>query len=320
MKIFFIVAAGLFILFPVVSQTSSDAKGDKTELSARQQNMFKPQPFSLNLTILEATMSGRDLARAGLSQFDKDVVREIPVIPVFLPSITAEYNIVKPVQNTKLVFNAKALATITVMQAGTAGFVSLMLPPWISLTAGVHIATAWNYGTMFTFLSVYDPSEQDYDSCTSCTEFEYGAKAEIKFTIPYGMYLFQAGYSSEYIGFTGAENGEVWTCGMNSNCVNGFRYNASFLAGRRLNNLLFKMIGLNASVSGWYSDSYFDDVYKQYDPDFVTVSFSPMIQMQLRKNQSLIIMAVVDRERNFEDNDCGTSTLLQNCTGGGMEI
>ena len=103
-----------------------------------------------------------------------------------------------------------------------------------------------------------------------------------------------------YSGYTGADDGEVWKAGS-ENLVNGFKYKCG---GTLIYMLPFKRVNMamvSANVSGFKHAYDFDSVYKDYNPGFKTVSITPMASVKISENWNGMLMAVVSRDRVFEN-------------------
>jgi hypothetical protein len=275
------------------------------------------KPFGISLSVSVITLSGEDLTRAGYDFFDKDNLKNVPVIPIFIPALSACYKNYLPLGKLPAAIRYSADYTISPLSMGINSSVSLSFLSCVSVTVGGILQSSWNYGSELTLISTYDSQKEKYVSRTSLSELEYGINGSVNVIIPIGMYLSTLNYYSEYTGFTGTDNGQPWNCGMSFNNVNGWKYRATAMFGRRFTGKTLKMISISGSAGGWYSDSYFDDEYKDYDPTFVTFSIAPLVQLQLSDQQSLTISAVIDREREFDSDDYDSDDMiLQNCTGG----
>lgn len=281
------IAALLFILFCVLHIS------------------FAEPQFKLSLNVIGYTLSGGDLTKSGYVWADKDYLEYVPIIPIGLPVLSADFQ-KKQNRGEKpalISTNYKLSTSLSPVGVTASGETSISFTPLLTFTAMGGIQTAWNYGSSVQMLGLYNPAEKDYDGLTSFSEFSYTFGGEAKLLIPFNMNMIQLSYNSSYFGFTGADDKEVWKCAQMNNCVNGWKYKASCMLARRFNYDKLKMLAIITSADGWYSDSYFDDIYKPYNPDFVQWSITPMVQMQLTKTQSLMINGVITRGRSFEDND-----------------
>ena len=281
----------------------------------------KPQ-FSMSLDIIGLTMSGDDLAKEGYSWADKERLEQVPLIPLALPAFTLCYGQPAPHNSHEAEDEKKEpefqllsteffiSSTISLLDARANCEFSIYLTPLLQLTASSGIHSAWNYSSSNPSLGVYNPAKAEYDKLTSFSEFAYNfaGKATVTIPLPQAIIL-QGSYEHKYVAFTGADDKEPWKCGE-SGGVNGWKYQASVMIGKMFECPKLKMIGLIGSAEAWYSDSYFDERYKDYNPDFIEFSIVPMVQFELTKKQSLMAQAVISRDRKFENDDCDNDQQL----------
>ena len=275
----------------------------------------KPQ-FSMSLDVIGLTISGDDLAKEGYSWADKDWLEQVPLIPLAMPALTLCYGQPAPHNNHEAenaekepefqLFSTEFFitSTISLLDARANCEVSIYLTPMLQLTASSGIHSAWNYSSSNPSLGLYNPAEAEYDKLTSFSEFAYNFAEKATVTIPLPQaFILQGSYEHEYVAFTGADDKELWKCGESTG-VNGWKYQTSVMIGKMFDCPKLKMLGLVGSAEAWYSDSYFDKRYKDYNPDFVEFSIIPMAQFELTKKQSLMVQALVSRDRKFENDDC----------------
>lgn len=170
------------------------------------------------------------------------------------------------------------------------------------------LASGWNYGETSTFMGVYNPGKKDYRQDIFLTQFSYGVNYKAKLTIPVMAFLpkskwtkilLSASGSLDYAAYTGASDGEAWLAGSEVR-ANGYKMQ---YGGSLMYILPFKhwnMAMLSANVGGFLRDSYFDEVYADYDPDFKTISITPMAMFKLNEKWTGTFVAVISRDREYE--------------------
>ena len=186
---------------------------------------------------------------------------------------------------------------------------SLELIHLLELGVQVNTGTALNYGETATFMGVYDPEKRDYRQDIVFTQYAYGFKYNATLTIPMLAFLPKSKWTKiilkgtaeyAYSGYTGADDGEVWKAGS-ENLVNGFKYKCG---GTLIYMLPFKRVNMamvSANVSGFKHAYDFDSIYKDYNPGFKAVSITPMASVKISENWNGMLMAVVSRDRVFEN-------------------
>ena len=193
---------------------------------------------------------------------------------------------------------------------------------WLhTLELGIQpiLGTAINYGETATFMGVYDPEKRDYDQDIFFTEFVYGVNFKAGLTFPLLMvFLPKSDWTKiilkgtaeyTYSGYTGAEDKQVWKAG-GQDMVNGFRYK---YGGTLIYMLPFERVPMfmfAATVSAFKHAYDFDDTYKDYNPGFKTVSLTPMASVKISEKWNGMLMAVVSRDRVFENRRYPTTEEL----------
>lgn len=171
-----------------------------------------------------------------------------------------------------------------------------------------NLTSGWNYGETSTFMGVYNPEKKDYRQDMFFTHFSYGINYRAKLTIPVMAFLpkskwtkilLSASGSLDYAAYTGANDGEAWLAGSEVR-ANGYKMQ---YGGSLIYILPFKhwnMVMVSANVNGFLHDYYFDDVYADYDPDFKTLSITPMAIFKLSEKWTGTFIAVISRDREYE--------------------
>lgn len=283
-------------------------------------NLISEPQFDLSLNVLGMMLTGESIAKMGYSWSDKWYLKNVPLIPLAMPAIAARVHKKsnREQQNKELLSTNYAwTSSLNFLGIESGVEYSVFITPLLELKSFAGMKTAWNYGSSQKGLAVYDPLEKKYVKKTSLSELSYMFGEDIAVTapLPKGNIL-KGGFNTAYVGFTGAEDKEVWKCGMESNFVNGWKYTATLMLAHMYNNPSHAMVGIIGSASGWYTENYFDDVYKPYNPDFVTFAVTPMAQWVIGKKQNIMINAVISRDRKFKNSDYDSSEeLLQEYDG-----
>ncbi len=169
------------------------------------------------------------------------------------------------------------------------------------------LGSSINYGDYATFMGVFDPEKRDYNPDMFMTEFTYAVKYKASLTIPLLVFLPKSNWtkfilkpnaSLTYSAYTGAEDGEVWKAGSD-NMVNGFKYSYGGVLIYLLPFERVPMAMVSVNASGFKHDYDFDKIYADYDPGFVTVSVTPMLNINLGKLWSSMVMASFSRDRKY---------------------
>ena len=275
--------------------------------------LFAEVQFDLSLDVIGMMFTGESISKMGYSWSDKYYLKNVPLIPIAMPSLTAnvhkKYN---PEDMRKLISTSYSwISSLNALGVETGAEYAVSITPLLKLKTFAGVKSAWNYGSSQKGLAVYDYVEKEYVRKTSLSQlaYQFGGEAGVMMPIPKGN-MIQGSYSSTYVGFTGAEDKEVWKCGMDSDSVNGWKYRAALMFAHMYKGPNLSMIGITGSATGWYSENDFDDVYEPYKPNFVTFSISPMIQWKFKNKQNLMVSAVISRDRKFENEDYDSSEEL----------
>ena len=284
-------------------------------LSARKEGF---EPF-LNLGFFAMSVNGEQLAQN--SDYDRyssnQVLMQIPLFIVPVPFLTGgcKHTLSKGIVS----FRNSADMSLSFAGIGASYTSSVSITPLFSVFAKASIGTAWNYGTWVDLIGIYNPAESEYDPLTSFSEFFYGMAFGARAMAPLPKHnIIQLSFNTDYIAFSGADDGEPWVCGTERDCVNGWRYEASAMLAHTFDGPKLKMVGLSSSISGRYSEDDFDKVYQPYNPAFKTYSIGAMSQFTLTEKQSLLLMLNASRKRKFErdtDEYEAEETLMQKYVG-----
>ena len=227
------------------------------------------------------------------------VLRQFPLILVPVPFFNGgcKYSASKGIFS----FKNTADASLSLAGIGTSFTSSVSITPLFSLFARAHVETAWNYGSAYTLIGLYNPEEATYESVTPFAEFSYGMAFGANVLVPITKTnIIKLSYCTDYIAFSAAEDGEPWLCGTEGNCVNGWRYDASALYAHTFEGPKLKMVGISASLCGIYDEDDFAEIYKPYNPGFKTYSVSAVSQFSIIEKQSLVVILKASRNRKFE--------------------
>ena len=246
------------------------------------------EPF-LNLGFFGMSVNGEQLAQN--SDYDwyssNQVLRQIPLFIVPVPFLTGgcKHTLSKGIVS----FRNSADMSLSFAGIGASYTSSVSITPLFSVFAKASIGTAWNYGTWVDLIGIYNPAESEYDPLTSFSEFFYGMAFGARAMAPLPKHnIIQLSFNTDYIAFSGADDGEPWVCGTERDCVNGWRYEASAMLAHTFDGPKLKMVGLSSSISGRYSADDFDKVYQPYNPAFKTYSIGAMSQFTLTEKQTLL--------------------------------
>jgi hypothetical protein len=284
-----------------------------TENAAASKSPF----FDIGFDITGAFETERS---AGVNWSNNDIVRDVPFIPEAFPAFSVRISYPNPYTFKPTIhdiFYCGYFCGSSVSPVGITAYATgtVNITPLLTIAAGGQLGTAWNYGSLYTAIGVYDVSENKYRNLSAFGSLFCDFTVSAVLVIPLGPVIAEFIYVPEFVYLTGAGNGEAWKFSTQSECVNGWRY----LYGGMIAYQFPKktgMAGIQFIAQGWYLSNYFDEIFQPYDPDFVTFSIIPSFQIQITKKQGLQITVPVSRVRRFENENYTTNEiLLQNCVG-----
>jgi len=314
-----IISCILFVCISIVACVAEEESPETKEAADIKDTAASKSPFvDTGVDVIGIFETERS---AGVHWGDTSGIRDIPFIPVVFPAFSIKISYPNPCTFKPTIHNifycgyscglSVSTVGITVCTTGTVN-----ITPLFTIAACGQLGTAWNYGSLYTALGVYDVSENKYRNFPAFGSLFCDFTASAVLVIPLRPVIVEFIYAPEFVYLSGAGNGEVWKFSTQSECVNGWRYVYGGMIAYQFPKKA-GMAGIQFIAQGWYSSDYFDEVYQPYDPDFVTFSIIPSFEIQIAKKQGLQITVPVSRVRRFENEDyTANEILLQNCVGG----
>ena len=183
--------------------------------------------------------------------------------------------------------------------------------PFLTLSAGGDFGTGWGFDLGFLaldFIGRYDGEKREYEYFSPFTHWIYDGWAQVGLKYDVGSlftkgkqhFIFGASYRALYSGMTGVENGEIWMHQGSSLKTNGFSYEATANLTYQIPHTFFKSAGLNAKASGYYSESFFDEAYRECDPTFTDLTFTFTASASIGYKNTFMLMLPVSSKRDFD--------------------
>lgn len=238
---------------------------------------------------------------------NSETLHDWPFFAIAAPAVSSTYKLEKNF-GKKLGIKSDGAASLTPMNLGISASASVSLFHLLELGIKGTASSAWNYGKTSTFMGVYNPDKRNFDQDIFFTEGSFGVTYKANLTIPLLAFLpkskwtkiiLKGGANFENSFYTGAKDGEPWKAGADIR-INGFR---SEFSGTLIYMLPFKHVNmamLTVKASGFIHEGDFDEIYKDYDPDFKTWSITPRVMFKINDKWSGIAMAPIARERKFD--------------------
>lgn len=237
---------------------------------------------------------------------NSETLHNWPFFAVAAPAVSSSYKVEKDFGKA-FTLKGDGAASLTPMNMGISSGIGVSLFHLLELGIRGSATSAWNYGKTSTFMGVYDPGEKNFSQDLFLTEGSFSVMYRASVTIPLLAFLpkskwtkiiLKAGANLEYSMYTGAEDGEPWKAGADTR-INGYR---GEISGSVMYMLPFKHVNmamLTAKVSGFLDEDDFDEIYKDYDPDFKTMNITPMVMFKINEKWSGMAMVPIVRERKF---------------------
>ena len=111
---------------------------------------------------------------------------------------------------------------------------------------------------------------------------------------------FMATYTVTYMGLSGVSDGNVWKWQNSPTQVNGLQYNLNLILAYQFPSVV-KRVGVIAEFTGQYDKNDFGKYSDSFNGDFMTMRFSPFVQLVFSKNDSLSIAPQFSNRRGFTE-------------------
>jgi hypothetical protein len=232
--------------------------------------------------------------------------------------ITGDFSLIWPVpfgDNPLVSGNTLIFSTqLELTPVSIAPAVKLTFTPiaFLVFNAGGRIGGAWDFIGV-QGLASYDAEKRTYISLSPFSSFHYELWAEGIFQFDLAALLpgewnhvvFLASYKAMYEAITrGGENGKPWVWQGLYEKANGWKYISSVVIGYQM-PLVLQMAAVQAEFEGYYSPSSYHTRYEPWNPSFVTISVSPILNFQFTEKQSLLVQFRFRSRRGYEDASSG---------------
>lgn len=239
----------------------------------------------------------------------------------------AEYTLKTPLGDHWLVKDANVnfsgwvgLTPVSICPGASVSFTPL---PFLVFSAGGETGTGWNVGDLFKGgMGKYVISDGDYDTSPFTNwyyktwfqgTFQFDTGAIIKGDWTHVLMMFT--YQAYYKGYTGAQNGEVWTWNCSGNQVNGWNEYMSAILAYQLPTPVLKRVGLMFESEGAYSDSVYNS--EAYQGSFKELSLEPLLQFDFDEHNSLVVLFHFKSRRSYNiyTKDLPESVMVEKTVG-----
>lgn len=177
--------------------------------------------------------------------------------------------------------------------------------PILAFSVGSSIGTGWNL-LDFDGLKKYNPTKRKYENLTPFKNYYYDFWGSIAFQFDLGEVIkndwthivLYSEYRTMYRGITGLKNNDCWAWQTEQNYTNGVCYDFYNLIGYKMPKKI-SFVGVFLDCYGYYKDSAFADIYKNFDGNFVNTEFGPISQITFSEKNSLGISMSFATRRAF---------------------
>ena len=228
-----------------------------------------------------------------------------------------EYTLKTPLGDNWLVsganVNFSAWMGITPVSICPGASVSFTPLPFLVFSAGGETGTGWNVGDLFkggmglwandTPLTPTDnnryvtsPFTNWYYKTWFQGTFQFDTGAIIKGDWTHVLMLFT--YQAYYKGYSGAQNGELWTWNCSGNQANGWYEYMNAILAYQLPTPVLKRVGLMFESEGAYSASVYER--ETYMGNFKEISLEPLFQFDFDKHNSLVVLFHFKSRRAYD--------------------
>lgn len=164
--------------------------------------------------------------------------------------------------------------------------------------AGGRIGTGWDLAPMgVKGLAVFDESTKEYESVVPFASYVHQWYLEGLFQFDLGAVVpgewnhvvTQARYKFLYEGLWNAGGSqEFWRWQGTAEKASGWQYQASVVVGYQM-PLLLQLVGVQFEFEGYFDRHDFPDWAQQWEPAFMKVGISPVMNLQFNEKHSLMV-------------------------------
>ena len=108
-----------------------------------------------------------------------------------------------------------------------------------------------------------------------------------------------ANYTVFYEGLSGMGKGDLWEWLLIKHKANGFQYETKIILGYQM-PLKLKLTGIITELSGHFNRSDYGAFDENFDGSFMTIKFSPFVQIEFSKKTMLSALIDISSTRSFE--------------------
>lgn len=174
--------------------------------------------------------------------------------------------------------------------------------------AGGRIGTGWNLAPMgVKGLAVFDEASREYESVVPFASYMHQWYLEGLFQFDVAAVLpgdwnhvvMQARYKFLYEGLWNAGGRqEFWRWQGTAEKASGWQYQSSVVVGYQM-PLLLQLVGLQFEFEGYFDRHDFPDWAQQWDPTFMKVGISPVMNLKFNDKHSLMVQFRFRSRRSF---------------------
>ena len=178
--------------------------------------------------------------------------------------------------------------------------------PFISFSTGASTGLGW-IAMGLNGMSVYNTDKKEYSYANSFEHVYYKFYATGTFMFDTGAIIQRdwshvvmlANYTVFYEGLSGMGKGDLWEWLLIKHKANGFQYETKIILGYQM-PLKLKLAGIITELSGHFNGSDYGDFDENFDGSFMTVKFSPFVQIEFSKKTMLSALIDISSTRSFE--------------------
>lgn len=201
---------------------------------------------------------------------------------------------------------------------------------FLSFSAGSSIGIGWTIKTgslKLQGIAAWNPLASAYDDRTFKSVFwEAWFQGAFMFDFAavkpgdWNHLVAYAAYKSVYQGITsGGENGNPWLYQLAGEKINGWQYSVSFIAAYQM-PLVLQTVGVQTELSGQLNGTKdFASRYHSMNPNFTTISISPIMVFEFSKKDSLTLQFKFASRRSYTEKASAAKDVLTGLRQSGRE-
>ena len=184
----------------------------------------------------------------------------------------------------------------------------IFLPvPFFELQTGFSAGLGWNFGNIQS-LYEYNKNTNQYEKLSTFRNvcLEYFIKAALMFDLgavlpgDWKHVIMLIDYKAFYRGLTNLADDSIYIWQCSPGLTNGWQFDSNIILGYQLPLKLYR-VGLITNFRGYLNSSVYEQYNSNFNGGFTTITFSPFLQINLTRKNTLSIILEISSRRSFKE-------------------